>query len=226
VIRRSQTAEAGVTLIETLVVVLLLGFMATIILAGTRLGSQVWSRVERQTTETADMDTLRGLLHRTIAAAYPAFTSTDINDQSVAFDGTPDELSFVAPEPGSNGNGEWAVLRLHLDDQGASKALYLSWRLDLPSSDDSVPLPSRRVLLLDHVANLRFAYFGSTDTEEAQAWHDDWVDRDHLPAFVRIRLARDNPRLSSWPELLVRPRVTTNVACAYDAVDALCHRVP
>ncbi len=214
------------TLVEVLVVVVLLGFLASLILVGARVGNQAWSRVERQTSETADMESVQGLLRQTIASAYPAFISADINDPRIAFDGEPERLALVAAEPGSDGDGEWAVLRVHVEQHGASKALFLNWHRDLPAADGSATLPERQVLLLDHVAAVRLGYFGPVDETEGPGWVDRWTERDRLPAMVRIQIERDNLGLPSWPEFVVQTRVTTNVGCAYDGVDSRCHRIP
>jgi hypothetical protein len=79
-------------------------------------------------------------------------------------------------------------------------------------------------MLLDHVAALRFAYFGPPRSGEAPAWVDQWTDRDRLPGLVRVAIERDGAAFAAWPELVVAPRITANASCIYDALRSTCQR--
>ncbi len=219
-------SESGVTLVEMLVVVLLLGLAATTVLAGARLGSLFWSRAEQKSADTAEMDALQGMLRHMIAAAYPAFVAADPKDARIAFGGTAHDLTLVAPAPGTQDASRWAVLHLGVEPQGMDRALVLRWRPELPSADENAAPREQRTILLDHVASLDLAYFGAAREADLPDWHSGWADSDRLPAMVRIRIDRNGSTRPAWPELVVQTRVTANVACAYDAVSNTCRRSP
>jgi general secretion pathway protein J len=216
-VNRRGSREAGFTLIEVLIGVMLLAMLATLIASGTRIAGRAWNSAERQSSEIDDMDAVQGLLRRTIARARPAFAAADPADMTVAFRGEPDTLTLVSAQPGTQDNGPWMRERFFVGRSGSTRALFMSWQ-----SAGATPVGEAR--LLDHVAMVRFAYFGPPRPGEASAWLEQWTDRDRLPELVRVAVERDGGNLSAWPELVVATRVTGNGGCVYDAQSSTCRR--
>jgi hypothetical protein len=90
-----------------------------------------------------------------------------------------------------------------------------------PSLPATAPDP---VTLLEGVSQVRFAYFGSANTGAAPAWQDNWINRSRLPDLIRIEIARDDPKLPTWPALIVGTRVTSNAGCIYTSYGTGCRR--
>jgi general secretion pathway protein J len=218
-------SEAGFTLVEILVAVALVGLLSTLIVGGVRLSAQAWTKAGQRSAGAADIDAVQDLVRHTIAAAYPAFRSADPTDRTVAFDGDRASLVLVAPLPAAIEAGVWARERFFVATHGTAPALFMGWRLDLPASDESTPLPENTVLLLDHVRAARFDYFGPSDDMQDRNWQESWTGRRFLPEMVRIHIERDDPRLPSWPELVAEPRATADPACRYDPVEIGCRRM-
>lgn len=233
---KRRDGEAGLTLVEVLVGLVILGLMAGLVLETTRLGAAAWTRAERTSAATDDLDSVHGFLRGLIGQAYPAFASADPGDRRLLFEGGPHGMLLVAPLPGLLPEGAWAVAHLALADgppapasasvstqaPGAGKALTLTWRLDLPGADGR-PSPLRAERLLPRVTALRLAYFGPPEPGAPPAWLDHWVGRERLPALVRVVVERDGV---AWPEIVVAPRVTASAACVYDAAAPVCLRIP
>jgi general secretion pathway protein J len=217
--------DAGFTLVEILVVVALIGLLSSLIFGGIGFGAKAWTKVERRTIEGTDIGAVQGLLRRTIAGAFPAFASSDPTDGSIAFDGEGVSLTLVAPLPAAIEAGVMARERFFVAQNGRTQALFMAWRLDLPSSDEGTPLAEETVLLLDHVRSARFSYFGPPDDMQYPIWQEAWTGRCSLPQMVRVRIERDDSRLPPWPDLVSQPRATTNPACVYDPADAGCRRI-
>src|SRR5437868_8368536 len=152
----------------------LVGLLSTLMFSGVRLGAQAWTKVEHRTADFTDIDAVQDVLRRTIASAYPAFASSDLTDRTIAFDGDRASLSLVAPLPAAIEAGVLARERFFVAQNGATQALFMAWRLDLPSSNEGTPLPENKVLLLDHVRTAHFDYFGRRDDREAPIWQDSW----------------------------------------------------
>jgi general secretion pathway protein J len=220
VIRRSNR-EAGFTLIEALIGITLLAMLATLIATGTRAGGRAWNSAERQAGETDDIETVQGLLRRTIARARPSFAASDPGDMTVAFKGEPNSLTLVTAQPGSQDNGPWTSERFYVSGSGNARALFMSWQTG-PSGASAAP-PGEAVLL-EHVAAIRFAYFGPPRPGEGGAWLEQWADRDSLPQLVRVVIEREGSRFAAWPELVVATRITGNAGCVYDALSSTCRR--
>jgi general secretion pathway protein J len=223
--RAAGDEDAGFTLVEILVAVALIGLLSSLIFGGIGFGARAWTKVERRTIEGTDIGAVQGVLRRTIAAAFPAFTSSDPTDRSIAFDGEGGSLALIAPLPTAVEAGVMARERFFVAQNGAAQALFMGWRLDLPSSDEGTPLAEQTVLLLDHVRKAVFDYFGPLDDMQDPIWQASWTGRRSLPQMVRVRIERDDRSLPLWPDLISQPRVTTNPVCVYDPADVGCRRI-
>jgi general secretion pathway protein J len=225
-VTRSPTRnQAGFTLVEILVAMTLVGLLSTLIFSGVRLGAQAWTKVEHRTADFTDIGAVQDVLRRTIASGYPAFASSDLTDRTVTFDGDRASLSLVAPLPAAIEAGVLARERFFVAQNGPTQALFMAWRLDLPSSDGAIPLPENEVPLLDHVRTAQFNYFGRPDDRAGPIWQDSWRGRRFLPEMVRLRIERDDPRLAPWPDLVSEPKATTTPACLYDPLAVSCRRI-
>jgi general secretion pathway protein J len=211
--------EAGFTLIEVLIGITLLAMLGTLIADGMRLGGRAWANAERQTDSSDDMVLLQSLFRRTIVRATPAFGSGDPRDMTIAFAGDPDALTLTVPQPGTQFDGPWVRERFYVGPNGAARALFVAWQRD----GAAVTGP---FVLLDHVAAIRFAYFGPGGAGGAPDWQGNWQNRNRLPDLVRVAIVRDDPRLRAWPELVVGTRMTANAGCIFDPFRNGCQRTP
>lgn len=203
------------TLVEVLIGLVLLAMLTAVIAGGIRITARAWGTAETRTTDGDASESARLLLRRMIAGARPSFATQDPADTTILFQGGPDRLLFVAPEPGS-----WSRVALFVDRDKVSQALFLSWQPDLPGLVGA----GGSTLLLDHVASVRFSYFGRQSADEAPTWLDQWTGRTDLPILVRVAIQRDDPRLPPMPDQIIRTRVTTNPGCLYDPNRQHCQR--
>jgi len=222
--RRANT-QAGFTLIEVLIGIAVLAMLGTLIANGIRIGGRAWNNAERQSASSDDMVQVQNLFQRTIVRARPAYASTDPHDLTIAFTGQADSLSLMAPQPGTQYGGAWVQQRFYVGRSGGSRALFASLQLDMASLADNRARPANPDVLIDHVAAVRFAYFGSAGPGQVPAWQDTWIGRDRLPDLVRIAITRDDPRLRAWPDFVVGTRATANAACIYDVYANGCRRM-
>jgi general secretion pathway protein J len=219
-------AEAGFTLLELLVVTVLLALLSALVFGGLRFGSLSWTHAERRRLNTADMVAVISVLRDAISHAYPEFATSRITDSTVVFDGDPDTLTLVTPLPAAIEAGVLARETFFVaPDIAGHPALFMTWRLDLPASDDSPLPPERRVMLADHVNRVVFQYFGLVASDQPARWIDRWSGRDRLPELVRVHIERDRAVSRPWPDLIAEPKATTNVACFYDPVYPQCRRL-
>jgi general secretion pathway protein J len=195
----TKAKPQGTTLIELLVALSLLSFMAVLLLGGMRLGLRVWEsggdrQVFEQRLERADAF-LRQLLAQAGRAA-PAVQTPGADETTgpaitpivkAGFLGQADRMHFVALLPyqlGSDGNYEFDLSRHAVARDGN---LVLGWRRSI-GSPGATGAPAQTVLL-GGVRSLRLAYFGHLTNESASAWHDSWADPSGLPALIRLDLS-------------------------------------
>jgi len=222
---RHGGTQAGFTLIEVLIGITVLAMLGTLIANGTRLGGRTWTSAERLTSDSDDVALLQNLFRRAIVDARPAFVSAvDPRDLAITFTGEPNALELTVPQPGTQHTGPWVRERFSVARHGASSALSVSLQLDAAAAVDGTATSGTQSILLDHVARLEFAYFGPAAPGMAPGWQDSWMGRNRLPDLVRIAIARDDPKLPVWPELIVGTRVTANAGCLFDASAATCQR--
>ena len=69
----------------------------------------------------------------------------------------------------------------------------------------------KEVLLLDHLANAEFSYFGASDDGAKPRWHDRWRDASKLPLLVRVHVTFPPGDRRIWPELVIAPAITGTI---------------
>lgn len=209
---RRDARQGGFTLIEVLISITLLAMLGTLIANGTRLGTRAWSSAERQTADKDEITLIQALLRRTLVRVVPVYESNDPRSYDIRFGGEADRLSLTAPQPGTQFAGPLVEQRFYIGRHGASQALFASIANGQP------------VVLLDHVAEARFAYFGGRQGSPPE-WQDSWTNRTRLPELIRVLIRRDDEKLPSWPDLVVATRAMANASCLYEDFATSCRRM-
>lgn len=188
--------DAGFTLLELLVAVVLLGLVGLTLSGGIRIGVRAWERSADLGQGAERIAAVQAVLRRQLERAYPL---SDLRrpDRAIVFAGDADRIDFRAPGPQPLGLG--ALQAASLERQGD--------RLTLAWADAAAAV--HRETLLDGVRSLQIDYYGSRDRQEARAWRDSWQDAFFLPGLIRIEVAfRDESR--RWPTLVIAPALTVD----------------
>jgi general secretion pathway protein J len=220
----SHGREHGFTLIELLVAITVLGLMSLLIFSGLRFGSQAWARAGEFATERAKIEAAQSLLRRQLTRAYPAFADRDPTSHTIIFTGAPNRVEFISPLPRALNPGVMARIGIGLRGSEVSRALAMSWHLDLPASSSGSDAANKDVILLDGVKQIDFSYFGRGNQGDAPTWQSTWIGRSDLPALIRIRVQLADERASNWPELYVPLAIAANTDCVFDPVQRECNR--
>lgn len=219
---RPRHAEAGFTLVELLVTLVLFGLLSVAIFDALRFGGAVWRTAERHTVLAAEFAAAEDVLRRTISQAYPAYASADPADRRIRFQGTARELDLIAPLPAAIGDGLMGEQRLFAESTADGLSLVMAWRLDLPPADPHPPEAS--AVLVRGLTAVDFSYFGPAGTTDRPDWTEQWQNRQRLPQLVRIRLERPATDGGRLPDLIIEPKLTVSAACRYDPVGPTCRR--
>jgi general secretion pathway protein J len=207
VTRRHACDERGFTLLEILVAITLLGLLMVALLGGVRLGVRAWETSGTRLDENSRLGTVQDFLRELLTQARSPEASSETTPQSPpAFQGQQDRLSFVTMMPEHLGVGPERMI-LGLTKVGDGSDLSLEWwPADLGDSPRGVADALHSRVLVAHVAELRFDYFGQVDPKQPPIWSEAW-SAPSLPLLVRVQLRFPDHDTRSWPDLIVRPMI-------------------
>jgi general secretion pathway protein J len=171
-----------------------MGVLLTVLMGGLRFGARAQATGSARVERLSEIGVLDNLLRAQIAGIEPALAPDDPAHRRIRFAGGPDSLAYVAPMPAQLGLGGLHLARLA---RGGDGKLTLAWRLARQETE----APERVSTLVDGVAGLSFAYFGSLDAADPPAWHDEWDGMSRLPLLVRIRVVFTDG--SQMPDIVI-----------------------
>jgi hypothetical protein len=76
--------------------------------------------------------------------------------------------------------------------------------------------------LLNHVEQMRFAYYGARKGSDVPAWHSQWSGEMAPPRLVRIDVERSSRADGEWPPLYIAPRIDIDATCVFDPLTGGC----
>ncbi len=202
--------HSGITLIEVLIALVLLGLVTTVLFTGLDLSARYWRSSESRIAATDRMRIVSGFLHREISETFPLFWQHGRNRELV-FHGTDEALRFIGTLPAHRGGGGLHVLTLRREPTDTSGQLVLFYRLlgtgNGPLED--VTEDDEKKVLLDDLKELEFSYYGAVQEADAPEWHDVWDSDEALPQLMKIHLGVGSPAMH-WPDIIVPIRAQAN----------------
>lgn len=179
--------DAGYTLLEMLVALVVFGLVMAGIAQSYRFGLTAWSAGARNTAEPANIAALDAALARLIEAAQPG---------SMA--GTAHQLAFTTALPPGAGLQGLADAAIMLQPDGT---LILRYTPHAPGVQLGPTPPPRTEPLLHGVTAFSAAYLAPVQNAPP-AWTPQW-SAQKLPLLVRLHVSLADGR--DWPDLVVAP---------------------
>jgi general secretion pathway protein J len=214
-------AQAGYTLVELLVVLAITGLMATMVLAAMGGAARFMTRADARTSRLDELVAAQRLL-RDRVAGMRAITRLDSIVPSIDAQGDETSFTFIAPPPDRAAPDALWRYRL-IVTAGGTLMLYHLNTLDR-SVDANAPGAAgwRGTRLVDHVAAMRVGYFGRDPVAPGRRWQTRWFRRPQPPELVRIAIRFREGDARVWPDLVIRPRASVNLACTLDPLTGRC----
>jgi len=215
--------EAGYTLVELLIAMGLLALVGALMTSSLEFGTRVSRQAQSELDNLDEMGTIREFLVNQIGQAYP-FVDETASDPPSPLEGRDDALTFIAPlaEPWTQGGLYRFTFYLALGRNGRS--LNLAWTpLTRGTGNPRTTLGAVDTVLIDGLADLKFAYLKRGDRESKGVWRSTWLDKEELPDLVRITVGFDDDDVS-WPDLIVPLVIDADASCLYDPVSRRCRR--
>lgn len=205
--------QRGFTLLELLISIVLMALLTTMLFGGLQLGTRQFGRQTDRLDRAERLSLAQGVLRRQLADAQRLTDPAEAGG-SVAFAGARDSVRFVSPAPASATIG--GLETLSVDFIGGSGAA--AGTLVLHRSSDQRGASPHESVLLDHVRQVEFAYFGLVTAGEAAGWHASWRDMPYLPSLVRLAVVFSDG--TAMPEMIVALRLSPGAAGQLAASDA------
>ena len=199
-----QAADAGFTLLEIMVALLVLSMIVTSAFGTLRLGQRSWQAGVEKATATEDQRTVKELLRRQFSQILPLSRKLD-GKERIAFEGDARRVRFIAPAPQHHGSTGLFEYTLVLEPLADSARLVLYYLLHDPDSTGLQEGGSdrQRVLLVEELKTASFSYYGSPVVGEPPQWHSQWNnDAETFPQLVRVGLTSKQGQ-RPWPELVL-----------------------
>lgn len=175
--REDRRRERGMTLVELLVALTLLGMLSVMMVGGLSFGVQSWERTEAHSDRLNAVVRLHAFLRdRLSETARPG-----------SVHGDSERLAFSALWPtaiGGTGFFDFTLAR------AADGPLVLAWS---PAAGEGDPPPDEDLAgeraILPQPTRFAVSYFGRTVDEAEPRWHERWEPGADPPSLVRIDLA-------------------------------------
>ena len=191
--RRGRQRDAGYTLLEMLVALVVFGLVMAGIAQTFRFGLTVWSAGPRIITGPEGLAAMDAALTRMITQTFPG-----------SMTGSPDQLAFTTVLPAGAGlSGRLADAAIMVTSGGN---LILRYSPHPPGIPLVPPPPPKIEPLAQGVASLSVLYL-VPQSAGAPVWSSNWSG-DGLPLLVRLHLQFTSGR--NWPDLVVAPTNTGN----------------
>lgn len=196
--------QAGFTLLEVLVAVIVLGLLMVGLSQGVRSGFAFWSAQSRRSGETVELDATARLFRALLTGipVQPAAASVPGAAMAIGFEGQADRLTLVGDLPTGFGDARRADITISLRDG----RVILAWTAHRhEQSGGAAPAPAEAELIRG-VETLEFAYWGMPPGATAAAWLPQW-DGPALPELIRVRLRFGKGDNRRWPDLIAAPQL-------------------
>lgn len=185
--------DAGFTLLEILVALVVLGFLMLGLSQGTRFGLQALTAQGRLLDERAELDAVDRTLRRLIERMDPGGPN-----QAPKIEGGRGALAFTSELPAAaSGAARLADVAVMLN----GGRLVLRWTPRVNAVRFGPPPAPQEAELLRGVERLDLAYW---PPPPASGWVDAWTE-ESLPQLVRIRLVFPQGDRRRWPDIVAAP---------------------
>ena len=219
--RARRASEAGFTLVELLVSLVIVAVLAAMVLAGAQLGFQTAAQAKARGIGNASIITSQTVLRDRIEALVPN-TRFEFGRPIADIRGESTIVSFFAPAPPAERPA--SLMRYRLTRSGEGELVLYSLADTTAGISPYAPGQSGWApqVLLTNVERLEIAYFGNLPGDNARQWRDRWIERGKPPELIRVRVTFFDGDRRQWPDLVIRPAPTVNVNCTLNPDTAQC----
>jgi general secretion pathway protein J len=190
------TTDAGFTLLELLVALLLFSIISGLLYSGLSFSMKSLSAAEKRSYEVNHVLAIQAFMRSKVATIR--LINSNPLDGEAAFKGQQHQLEFVSDVPQSVTSGGLAFYQISLNDNSQKPALQVS--LANYPKDDTL----QEDIAIEGISEFTLMYFGKRVGEQENTWHEQWQEKNHLPLLVKIEMG--TPAGLNWPAQVVAIR--------------------
>lgn len=217
-----RKTQAGFTLLELLIALMLAGFLCIVLFTALRIGGATLNRVSAVQANIDDDLGTQQMLTRWLENAYPKYIPPGVSGLTghVEFDGEANSISFISAQaPLSIAPAGMAYMHVWFASQASPTALMMSARPELGWPGQT---QVTQETVLNGVSAVDFAYFGSDAPDGRKYWRHIWKNRLFLPSLIRLRVKFSSGAARKWPDLLIAPQIDADQSCQFLQVTQSC----
>lgn len=175
----------GFTLIETVISLVLLSFIALLGYQGLAFGMEQWRKGHERLESGYAYQQAMGWVRNSLGSAE-RIADLRASRKAYLFDGATSNVEFVCRFDRARRGGLYVTRLFH--DAG-DNSLQVSYYLYHPEIDpQQAGFEPDRVTLLEDVAALKISYYGKAGGQNNARWHDSWSKSYRLPKLIRLEV--------------------------------------
>ncbi len=200
-----QRGDAGYSIIEMLVGLMLFALIMVLILDGIRGGKVALERAAQSDSESGVV-AVQSLLRNLLSEARPIPAIEFKDKPPFVFAGGGAQLNFVSSYTVQGQAGGIYINNLVLaPGAGASLSLVLRQRLHRPALNNITNSlsPATSTVILENVTGLSFRYFGQPSPTRGPTWSGSWASNEVIPQLVEMNVTFGANDTRTWRQMVV-----------------------
>ena len=199
----SRKNQAGFTLLELLIAMVIVSMVLTTAFAAIRIGNRSWEAGHDRSDSIEEMRSFAQFLRRQMGQTVLA-SWQDENDARIAFTGRQRLVRFVAPAPFESDSVGLLTYALIFENRPDNSTLRLEYAAYDPGATDFRTSPNaNEIAFTTTFESVALDYFGPVDMDSRETWYSEWpASAEMLPKLVRIRFSPKDEGVG-WPDLVV-----------------------
>ena len=220
----TRRAQAGFTLVEIVLAMVLLSTMMLLLYSGLSFALRSWDAGDAGGRRTADRRIGENFLRRELTEVFP-MRWKDAMTVKVAFSGEAERLRFVSTRPVGIALGGLALVSVEVEGDARRRERHLLMRRAMPDDEakDFAPLQKvadKPTIVIADVDSVAFAYFGAENDFSEPRWMDAWPYPGRVPQLVRMRVKSGDGTV--LPEMVARVMLGEEAGCLENSFQRLC----
>ncbi len=188
-----RVSQLGLSLMELIVALALLGLMAAVSYPSLSLIIRSWNNIEFGVTPTDQFATERFVRIKIQQAALIYQKERSTRERLLLFESHGDGFSFVSPIDGIFSQAGLYSANFLIEETNARQNIVFSYQR-YPTLEVDEPPARERMVLIEDISDAKIDYYSS----KARGWVSDWSDQKRLPALIRFQFADALARTMTW----------------------------